>query len=317
MPDPYNDADILRYCRQIVLKAMDNVRASMRGSFRLSMKQVVDNPDTTKAVLNQTKAIDKATEDLIIASLQKKFRKLPGIKGFTVFSEELGIRTYPEEVDEADADLVIFIDPIDGTEFVETLQGGWCLMAVYDRNLGEVVVAVAGDIFLDRLYWASKTGEVEALDFITHSWFRLDGGPRPKTDLTEARVNVLTTKVGRFQSVAGQKRLLAALKEHNGRINLSWGSNTIIQVAAGYADVALEFTKGFATYDVLPGLFIAEKAGLIILDLNGQRITTRSAIYIEEIFETYRANPKKPKRLPFVVAKDPGLAQQVVALLDL
>jgi hypothetical protein len=47
--------------------------------------------------------------------------------------------------------------------------------------------------------------------------------------------------------------LLDALREADGRVNLSWGSNTIIQVTAGYADVAIEFAKGFATYDILPG----------------------------------------------------------------
>jgi hypothetical protein len=35
------------------------------------------------------------------------------------------------------------------------------------------------------------------LDFITHSWFRLDGGPTPKTSLQVARISVLTTKADR------------------------------------------------------------------------------------------------------------------------
>jgi hypothetical protein len=30
-------------------------------------------------------------------------------------------------------------------------------------------------------------------------------------------------------------------------------------VAADYADVAIEFAKGFATYDILPGLYIGLK----------------------------------------------------------
>jgi hypothetical protein len=70
---------------------------------------------------------------------------------------------------------VVFIDPIDGTEFVEALQGGWSLIAVYDRRINDVIAVVAGDIFLDRIYWASHSGYAECLDFITHSWFRLDG----------------------------------------------------------------------------------------------------------------------------------------------
>lgn len=309
----YCDADILRYCQQIVLKAMDKVRTNMRGSDRLSMKDSIENINTEKSEQNLTKAIDKETEDLMVASLCKKFSKI-NIKTFTIFSEELGIKTFPEGTKESEADLVVFIDPIDGTEFAENLQGGFCLMAVYDRRINEVIAAVAGDIFLDRLYWASKSGHAEALDFITHSWFKLDGGPNPRKTLAGARVNFLTTKVERYLSVAKQTALLNAIKENDGRINLSWGSNMIIQVAAGYADVAVEFTKGFATYDVLPGLFIGEKAGLTIFDLKGNRI--KSTLNIEEIFAAYRKDPKKPSRMPFIVAKDPVLAEQVVKLIS-
>lgn len=309
------EEDILRYCRQIVLKAMNHVRATMRGSKRLSLKETIENIDVQKDQQNLTKAVDKEAEDLIISSLSKKFKKVSAVKAFTVFSEELGIHTFPDGANEADSDLVIFIDPIDGTEFIESLQGGWCLIAVYDRRINDVIAAVAGDIFLDRLYWASRNGTPEALDFTTHSWFKLDGGPNPKTDLTGARINFLTTKVGRYRSVANQTKLLDAIEENGGRINLSWGSNLIIQVAAGYADAAVEFTKGFATYDILPGFFLGKKAGLSILDMEGNPIETR--LDIEEIFDTYRENPKKPKRTKFVAAKTETLARKVLALLTI
>ncbi|MCK5057270.1 MAG: hypothetical protein KAT34_11480 [Candidatus Aminicenantes bacterium] len=314
MSKAYFEEDILRYCRQVVLKAMNHVRANMRGSKRLQLKESVENIDVEKDKQNITKAVDKEAENLIIASLSKKFKKLPGIKAFTVFSEELGIHTFPESAREEDAELVIFIDPIDGTEFIESLQGGWCLMAVYDRKANDVIAAVAGDIFLDRLYWASRNGPAEALDFTTHSWFKLDGGPNPRTSLNGARINFLTTKVGRYRSVANQTRLLDAVKENNGRINLSWGSNLIIQVAAGYADAAVEFTKGFATYDILPGFFIGKKAGLTILDLDGKPIET--CLDLDEIFATYRNDSTKPKRTKFVAAKNEALARQILTLID-
>jgi len=230
-----------------------------------------------------------------------------------VFSEERGIVTYPESLDPDDAKWVAFIDPVDGTEFIENLQGGWCLLALYNRAQDRVEAAVAGDIFLNRLYWASHNGPAECIDFVTHSWFKLDGGPEPRTSVAGARINFLTTKVDRFLAVAGRKRLLDAMKVGDGRINLSWGSNTIIQVAAGYADAAVEFDKGFATYDILPGLFIGEKAGLTILDLDGNRLTSR--IDIPSVFSAWRKDSKKPKRTKFVAAKEPELAYEIVELL--
>jgi hypothetical protein len=53
---------------------------------------------------------------------------------------------------------------------------------------------------LNSIYWASTSGYPKGLDFITHSWFRLDGGPTPKTSLQGARINVLTTKVDCFHT---------------------------------------------------------------------------------------------------------------------
>jgi len=313
MEDLTLDHLVLRYCRQIIMQAMDHVRSRMRNENLPALKRQVRNIHIKKSELNLTTAIDQEAEDLIVEALRFKFAKLPGVKSYTVFSEELGIKTFPEGATDADADLVVFIDPIDGTEFVEALQGGWSLIAVYDRHENDVIAAVAGDIFLDRIYWASASGYAECLDFITHSWFRLDGGAQPKSSLAGARVNVLTTKVDRYQALAEQTALMNAIREQDGRVNLSWGSNTIVQVAAGYADVAIEFAKGFATYDILPGLYIGLKSGLTILDLNGNPITSK--LDLEEIFAAFRKDAKHPKRTPFVAAKNPTLAEEVIRLL--
>lgn len=308
------DDDILRYLRQVVMKAMDRVRNRMRGSDRLLLRNVVES-STEKDQTNPTKAIDREAEDLIIQSLLRKLPKMSGVERLAVFSEECGIFTCPKELEPSDADWVVFIDPIDGTEFAESLQGGWCLLALYNRRANHVEAAVAGDIFLNRLYWASRHGPAEALDFATHSWFKLDGGPHPKKDLTGARVNFLTTKVDRFRAVASQDKLLDAIAVAGGRINLSWGSNMIIQVAAGYADAAVEFHKGFATYDILPGLFIGEQSGLTILDLDGKQLT--SAVEIDNIFAAWKRDSKKPLRTQFVVAKEASLAREILSLLHI
>ncbi len=316
MSESYRDQEVLRYCRQAVLKAMDRVRASMRGSDRLLLKEAVEGHGAEKSPLNLTKGIDVLAEEIILATLEEKLVDRLGLRPLVVFSEELGIRTLPAGAREDEAELVVFIDPIDGTEFIESLQGGWCLVAVYDRRANEVVCAVAGDIFFNRLYWAWRSGEAEALDFTTHSWFRLDGAPGPKEHLAGARVNFLTTKVSRYRSVTAQRRLLDAIEENDGRINLSWGSNMIIQVAAGYADAAVEFAKGFATYDVLPGLFIGLQAGLTILDpQTGRPLACR--LDLDDLFATYRRDPRNPQRTPFVAAGTEALARQIVALLDL
>jgi myo-inositol-1(or 4)-monophosphatase len=307
------DDDILRYLRQIVMKAMDRIRNRMRGSDRLALKAAITSSAETKSDTNLTKGVDREAEDLILNSLLKKLPKMKGVERLAVFSEERGILTYPEDIDPNQAEWVAFIDPVDGTEFLETLQGGWSLLALYNRTLDRVEAAVAGDIFLNRLYWASQVSPPECIDFCTHSWFKLDGGPDPKRAVAGARINFLTTKVDRFLAVAKKRRLLDAMRVNDGRVNLSWGSNTIIQVAAGYADAAVEFDKGFATYDILPGLFIGEQAGLTILDMEGRSLSSR--IDVPAVFSAWKADSKKPKRTKFVAAKERELASQIVELL--
>jgi myo-inositol-1(or 4)-monophosphatase len=306
--------DVLRYLRQVVMKAMDWIRSRMRGSDRLMLAQALESSLETKDWANLTKGIDREAEDMIVGALLKKLPKMGQIKRLAVFSEECGIFTHPQGLDPEEAEWVVFIDPVDGTEFIESLQGGWCLLALYDRVSNRMEAAVAGDIFLNRLYWASRRGPAEGLDFVTHSWFKLDGGPSPKKNLVGARLNFLTTKVERFRAVAGQNRLLNAVEAGGGRINLAWGSNMVIQVAAGYADAAVEFQKGFASYDILPGLFIAEQAGLTILGRDGNPIS--SMIDVNSIFRAWRDDPKKPARTRFVVAKELSLARQIIDLLD-
>jgi hypothetical protein len=96
MSESYSDHDVLRYCRQAVLKAMDSVRASMRGSDWLLLKNVVEGHGVGKSPLNLTKGIDALAEKLILAALEKKLVGKLGIRPLTLFSEEMGIRTLPE-----------------------------------------------------------------------------------------------------------------------------------------------------------------------------------------------------------------------------
>ncbi|NOZ20014.1 MAG: hypothetical protein GXP25_02885 [Planctomycetes bacterium] len=314
-------ARLLRYGRQVVMRAMERTRFEMRGGRRLAMKEVVEGSLEHKSVENPTKQIDKEIENDIIASLRKKLGTIAGLPPYAIFSEECGILACGSEAgSEQDARFVIFVDPVDGTEFAEALQGGWCLLGFYDAQERKALGAIAGDIFLDRLFWTpDEFGRASALDFITHSEFHLDCGPEHarKTRLKEARINVLTTKPSRYRALATQERLMAALQDNDCRINLSWGSNTLIQLAAGYADAAVEFARGFAAYDVLPGLILCRAAGACLLDLAGNDIDIDAAIDIDDIFDRYRKDPTHPRRLPFVAATTRPLAEELVGLLDM
>jgi len=111
-----------------------------------------------------------------------------------------------------------------------------------------------------------------------------------------------------------QGRLLEAIEKGEGRINLSWGSNLLVQVAAGYADMAIEFMKGFVAYDMPAGVYIADKARLTVLDLDGSPLSGQ--IDVDAVFDAFENDSKKLPRQAFVAAKNPELAREVLRLLD-
>jgi hypothetical protein len=55
------------------------------------------------------------------------------------------------------------------------------------------------------------------------------------------------------------------------------------------------------------------KTGLTIVDLSGNPITSK--LDLEDIMATFRRDPQHPKRMPFIAAKEPALAEQVLKLL--
>ena len=91
--------DILRYLRQVVMKAMDHIRNRMRGSERLLLKEAIASSARTKAESNLTKGVDREAEDLVIDSLLKKLPRMKGVERLAVFSEEAGIVTHSGGLD--------------------------------------------------------------------------------------------------------------------------------------------------------------------------------------------------------------------------
>jgi fructose-1,6-bisphosphatase/inositol monophosphatase family enzyme len=124
------DQRVLRYCRQVIMLAMHYVRSRMRGEELLTLKRKAAHPHLQKSEQNLTKVIDQETENVIVRALQSKFTKLKDVRAYTVFSEELGIKIFPKGSKEAEAHLVVIIDPIDGTEYrnsARRLVAGCCI----------------------------------------------------------------------------------------------------------------------------------------------------------------------------------------------
>jgi myo-inositol-1(or 4)-monophosphatase len=133
--------------------------------------------------------------------------------------------------------------------------------------------------------------------------------------LSDALVtNFFTKPEERFVPLVHQTRLLAALAgtpggaKPRGRIGLDFGSVGLCHVAAGFTDAMIEFAKGFAIWDLLPGHYILTAAGGTVVDLEGKRLT------FDHTFETMDAIGRSMnQRQRFIAARTSDLAVELAA----
>ncbi|WP_280382766.1 inositol monophosphatase family protein [Nocardia wallacei] len=197
------------------------------------------------------------------------------IPAFVYASEEAD----PEVIgDEPAPDLCVLVDPLDTSELAVRGLYGYTHILIYSRSLARPIVAVVGDIFHHvQLYLAARddTGTDRAFmitaDGIEHALARPSQAALPDALVT----NYLMRPEQRFQPLARQQRFLTALSaapgdgKAKGRIGVDFGSVGLCHVAAGFSDAMIEFAKGFAIWDLLPGHYILHAAGGTVIQLDG------------------------------------------------
>jgi myo-inositol-1(or 4)-monophosphatase len=167
-------------------------------------------------------------------------------------------------------DLVVLVDPLDTSELAVRALHGYTHLLVYSRRLRRPVAAVVGDIFHQlRLYTAVLDADGSDRAYVTTR----DGHRRPLTvrpcnHLADAVItNYSMRPQERFLPLARQRRLLNSLAAPDGagakrgRIGVDFGSIGLCHVAAGQTDGMIEFAKGFAAWDLLPGHYVLHTAG--------------------------------------------------------
>ncbi|MEU7144609.1 inositol monophosphatase family protein [Nocardia sp. NPDC046473] len=88
------------------------------------------------------------------------------------------------------------------------------------------------------------------------------------------------------------------------------GSIGLCHVAAGFTDAMVEFAKGFAIWDLLPGHYILHAAGGIVTDLRGMPIPLGY-----ELGSMADINHAMSGRRKFIAAGNADLADQLRATL--
>ncbi|MBP2471509.1 myo-inositol-1(or 4)-monophosphatase [Crossiella equi] len=239
------------------------------------------------------------------------------LSSFVYASEEAD----PEVIGpEADPDLCVLVDPLDTSELAVRSLYGYTHVMVYSRQLARPILAVIGDIFHhNQLYIGARdeSGTDRAFlvtaDLVEHSLTEPS-----QANLSQALVtNYLMRPSERFSPLAQQGSFLEALSapsgddgKRRGRIGVDFGSVSLCHVAAGLTDASVEFAKGFAIWDLLPGHYVLHAAGGTLIDLQGKPIALDYNLgSLESIAAAM--NPRQK----FIAAGNPRLADEILRSL--
>jgi len=223
--------------------------------------------------------------------------------------------------DDPEPDLCVLVDPLDTSELAVRGLHGYTHVLVYSRVLARPVVSVVGDIFHHvQLYVAARDDDGADRAFLVTDDSMLYPLHRNETkSVAESLLtNYLMRPAERFGPLARQTRLLEALSapapdgKSRGRIGVDFGSVGLCHVAAGFTDAMVEFAKGFAVWDLLPGHYVLHATGGTVLDLCGEPMSLDYRL--DSLGDIAKAMDGRKK---FVAAGSAGLAREILGLLDL
>jgi myo-inositol-1(or 4)-monophosphatase len=253
--------------------------------------------------------------------LHNRYRQLFSevLDSFVYLSEE-GDPTVVGNVSNLDEpDLCVLVDPLDTSELAVRALLGYTHVLIFSRKLARPVAAVVGDFFHEvQMFCAYRAEEGKNVAFATSR----EGKEwplhvRPGKKLAASLVtNYSMRPAERFSMLARQTRLVERLSDavdgrRNGRIGVDFGSIGLCHVAMGTTDAMVEFAKGFAAWDLLPGQYILEAAGGVVLDLLGNQINVVSGFQ-----KSNELGVLMNKRIKFVAAADEFLAREIIESLD-
>ncbi len=259
------------------------------------------------------------------------------LPGFVYLSEE----AEPESMGTS-TDLVILVDPLDTSELAVRGLHGYTHLLAYSRREARPLVAVVGDFYHHIDLYVGTSGQPATLRTRDGAMTPISVPARSPADrLLVTSYNMRPTE--RFIPIAQQARLMRLLSRgldqqpaegpadlgldtvdasgsrsgdgpagDRSRIGVDFGSIGLCHVATGATDVFLEFAKGFALWDLLPGQFILERAGGVTCDLAGRPLPWPSAAFAD--IETMQAAMNT--RQTFIAAGSLPIAECIAKTID-
>jgi len=297
---PIPEADLIRTGIEIATTIIDWGRLPLRRLIKQLSIRKVDYKDPN----NVTRAFDASAHDYMVLTLRSRFDDQ-----IMVYGEEA--RSTPKSLVHTRPTVAV-VDALDGTDLVARGFSNWCcaLAFIYPREqkiLATVVGHISGDI-----YYASDKGAFKRTYSLTRklgSETRLKRNSDEDLKLEEASICFYGQKPGNFLVVANDAiGLREKLQQFSDRIkggeslpiriyNFA-GNPMMVKTSERTVDAVFELT-GQKAHDVVPGAYIATKAGAVFTDLEGKPIDPAAALL----------NPNE--RLTYILAATQSLAAEL------
>jgi len=271
------DQVLLEVGKNIVKKVISEIRPLLlfnpsRSGEKVENLRIKDPED-------ETRKIDIIAEEEYIRSLENNV----GVP-YLLITEETG----EIEVGKAKPDLLVFVDPLDGTDLaIRRIPLCATSICFYSKSLKQFLAAIVGDIFTDIIYYASKSQSGSYIEGTNYGPIRIF--PSNIKSLSEAFISTFAIKPNRLLSLGEQKQLI----ENSLRIFNNGGPLEICRVASADADALIEFKKGFAGYDLFSGAFILTKAGGFCRRLDGKELEVQQDVNFRQKFIAARSEERR------------------------
>jgi len=289
------DKDILRYCKAIVFSSLKFINDQVEEEFGLEVEQ-----PSFKDPSNITRSLDIWAHKVYKTAFNARFGNEVAVIG-----EEA------RESKKLKAKFIASIDSIDGTDLMVRGLSNWCTALFVFRPNDRVIVSLVG-MPDGVVYYASEEGAGKL-------WIPKGESNKKSKKLSihrnrakrleNASICFYGQKADNFLSILSKKpfvKLLKQLKKTKPLRIYNFGGNPMmIKLAEGKVDAVIEL-KGQKLYDVIPGAFIATKAGAFWGDLKGKHIDDA---YLKKIL----ANPND--KLSYILASTKGLYKKLLSLL--
>jgi len=239
-----------------------------------------------------------------------------GTAGLLVLGEE---SLLDESIDlSRETRIVALIDMIDGTDLFERNLSNWCSAMVFHHPAEKRILAAFVGIPNDGVYYAMAAQDgAFRCSFAGPSTQAQVIGPSRTTSIQDSSIAFYGQKVGGFLSLTRThfQDFLETVRadcyrqkqELHTRIYNLAGNPMAIRLISGPTRIdALFDLNGQAPHDIVPGAYIAEKAGASFCGLNGESIDLNGLV---------ERPAHRESRLRYILAATPELSLQLQTYL--